>query len=115
MLAESGIGTSEDVQKAKQESEGLGLFVRSLVGLDREAAKGVLAAFIAGKVLRGNQIEFLNLMTDHLTEHGCMDPAALYSSPYTDISPQGVDGVFTSVQVDELISVLDEVRQRAIA
>ncbi len=115
MLAESGIGTSEDMQKAKEESAGLGLFVRSLIGLDREAAKGALAAFLAGKTLRANQIEFLNLVTDHLTEQGCMDAAALYSVPYTDFSPQGVDGVFTSVQVDELISVLGEVRQRAIA
>ena len=115
ILAESGVGTSEDVQKAKQESEGLGLFVRSLIGLDREAAKGALATFIAGKTLRGNQIEFLNLVTDHLTEHGCMAAAALYSSPYIDFSPQGVEGVFTSTQVDELISVLDEVRKRAIA
>lgn len=115
MLAESGIGTPEDVQNAKEESKGLGLFVRSLVGLDREAAKGALAAFIAGKALRANQIEFLSLVADHLTEHGCMDAAALYSSPYTDFSPQGVDGVFTSAQVDELISVLGEVRKRAIA
>lgn len=103
------------MQKAKVESAGLGLFLRSLVGLDHEAAKRALAAFIAGKALRGNQIEFLDLVTDHLTEHGCMEPAALYASPYTDISPQGVDGVFTSPQVDELISILDDVRQRAIA
>ena len=115
MLAESGIGTSGDVEKAKAESHGLGLFVRSLVGLDREAARGALAAFIAGKALRANQIEFLNLVTDQLTEHGCMDAAALYSTPYTDFSPTGVDGVFTSPQVDELISVLDDIRKRATA
>jgi len=36
MLVESGIGRPEDVEKAKAESHGLGLFVRSLVGLDRE-------------------------------------------------------------------------------
>lgn len=73
--------------RGKAQSEGLGLFVRSLGGLDREAAKGALAAFIAGKALRGNQLEFLNLvtdhLTDHLTEHGCMKAAALYESPYT--------------------------------
>ena len=40
MLAESGIGAAEDIERAAAESHGLGLFVRSLVGLDREAAKG---------------------------------------------------------------------------
>lgn len=103
------------MQKAKTQSEGLGLFVRSLVGLDREAAKEALGVFLTAKTLRANQIEFLNLVIDHLTEQGCMAAEALYSSPYTDLSPQGVEGVFASAQVDELISALDDVRNRAIA
>src|SRR6185369_2462482 len=39
MLTTSGVGGAGDVQKARDQSEGLGLFVRSLVGLDRDAAK----------------------------------------------------------------------------
>ncbi len=35
---ESGAGSEEDIARAREESHGLGLFVRSLVGLDREAA-----------------------------------------------------------------------------
>jgi type I restriction enzyme, R subunit len=70
MLTASGVGGDGDVQKAKEESHGLGLFVRSLVGLDREAAKQAFAGFLAGKTLNANQIEFVNLIVDHLTEHG---------------------------------------------
>jgi len=44
-----------------------------------------------------------------------MDAARLYESPYTDFNPQGVDGVFEARQVDQLVSVLDDVRRRAIA
>lgn len=113
MLSESGIGTADDLQKAKAACDGLGLFVRSLVGLDREAAKKALGGFIGGKSLRANQIEFLNLIIDHLTEHGAMDARLLYDSPYTDFSARGVDGVFESVEVDELVSILDDVRKRA--
>ena len=51
MLVESGVGGPEQIVRAKQESHGLGLFVRSLVGLDRGAAKGALAGFLAGKPL----------------------------------------------------------------
>ena len=114
MLSESGIGNAEDLQKAKDTNEGLGLFVRSLIGLDREAAKKALGGFLAGKTLRANQIEFLNLIIDHLTEHGSMEARLLYDSPYTDFSPRGVDGVFESKEVDELVSILDEVRKRAV-
>ena len=114
MLSESGIGKAEDVQKAKEVNDGLGLFVRSLIGLDREAAKKALGGFLAGQTLRANQIEFLNLIIDHLTEHGSMDARLLYDSPYTDFSPRGVDGVFESKDVDELVSILDDVRKRAV-
>jgi type I restriction enzyme, R subunit len=46
----------------------LGLFVRSLVGLDREAAKSALGKFASGSTLTANQIEFVNEIVDHL--HG---------------------------------------------
>jgi type I restriction enzyme R subunit len=115
MLIASGVGSADDVEKAKTENQGLGLFVRSLIGMDRQAAKNALGAFLSGGTLRANQIQFLDEIVNHLTEHGCMEAARLYESPYTDINPQGVDGVFTSAQVDELISILDNVRSRAIA
>ena len=114
MLSESGVGNPEDMQKAKDTTDGLGLFVRSLIGLDREAAKKALGGFLTGKTLRANQIEFLNLIIDHLTEHGSMDARLLYDSPYTDFSPRGVDGVFESKEVDELVSMLEDVRKRAL-
>jgi hypothetical protein len=38
------------------------LFVRSLVGLDRQAAKDALAGFLSGKALSANQIEFVGLI-----------------------------------------------------
>jgi type I restriction enzyme, R subunit len=44
-----------------------------------------------------------------------MDPGLLYESPFTDINPQGPEGVFTSAQVDQLVALLHEIRQRAAA
>lgn len=115
MLIESGVGTAADINRAKSEAEGLGLFVRNLVGLDREAAKAAMARFLTGKSLTANQIEFANLIVDHLTEHGLMEAARLYESPFTDLTARGPDGLFTSAQVDELISILGEVRATAEA
>jgi type I restriction enzyme, R subunit len=115
MLVDAGTGTPEDVALAKKESLGLGLFVRSLVGLDRDAAKQAFGSFLQDKALDANQIDFINLIIDHLTQRGWMDASALYESPFVDYSSKGVDGLFSTAQVDKLVSILDEVRQRAAA
>ncbi len=81
----------------------------------RQPAKEALAGFLAGKTLTANQIEFVNLVVNHLTEHGVMDAKLLYESPFTNLTPRGPDGLFTSGQVDELIRILDSVRATAQA
>jgi EcoEI R protein C-terminal len=115
MLSLNGVGDPATIQKAKEESQGLGLFVRSLVGLDRGAAKEAFAQFLAGTTLGANQIEFVDMIINHLTEHGVMSAALLYESPFTDVTPHGPDGLFTSAQVDDLVSILDQVRATALA
>jgi len=115
MLREAGLGSEDELEKAKQESHGLGLFVRSLIGLDRAAAKAAFAEFLQGSTLNASQIDFLETMINHLTEHGVMKPEQLYESPYTDISPKGVEGVFNSSQVETLLGVIEDIRQRAVA
>jgi type I restriction enzyme R subunit len=115
MLAENGIGDAETIARAKEESQGLGLFVRSLLGLDRGAAKEAFAEFLDGKILNANQIEFVDLIVNHLTEHGVMGAALLYESPFTDVAPRGPDELFKSEEVDQLVAVLDRVRAAAEA
>ena len=113
MLLEGAVGSAADLGRAKKESQGLGLFIRSLVGLDREAAKQAFGQFLVGTTVTANQIEFINLMIDHLTERGVMEPAMLYQSPFTDLTPRGPEGLFSSGQVDQLVAVLREIRERA--
>jgi type I restriction enzyme R subunit len=113
MLAKSGVGAPEDVQRAA--SEGLGLFVRSLVGLDRAAAKGAMAGFIDGRQLTANQLEFVDLIVNDLTERGYMEPARLYESPFTDLAPQGPDGLFQPADVTDIMRALEAVKATAVA
>jgi type I restriction enzyme R subunit len=113
LLMEAGAGTPEDINRAKQENYKLGLFLRSLVGLDREAAKRSFDAFLVGKKSTANQIEFINLIVDHLTQRGWMEPSLLYESPFTDFSPRGVEGVFNSAEVTQLLSILSSIRDHA--
>jgi type I restriction enzyme R subunit len=83
--------------------------------MDREAAKRAFDAFLVGKTPTAAQIEFLNMVIDHLTERGAMEPRLLYESPFTDLDPMGVEGVFGTAEVAQVISILEDVRRRAEA
>lgn len=85
------------------------------MGLDHETAIQAFSQFISGESVSANQIEFINLVVDYLTENGVMEPDKLYESPFTDIHSQGPQGVFPLEQLDLIEGVLTEIRQRAVA
>jgi type I restriction enzyme R subunit len=106
-------GVDQTSLDALRSDGGLGRFVRSLVGLDHAAAKQAFAGFIDGKALTANQLEFLDLVIDHLTARGVMDPKLLYESPFTDFDSNGVEGVFNSTDAATLIQTLRAVESNA--
>ncbi len=114
IFLEEGVADDAEIESIRSEG-GLGIFIRSLIGLDREAAKQAFSSFIDGKVLTANQIEFIDLVIDHLTERGVLDPRRLYESPFTDLDDQGVSGIFELGDVKELVKVINEVKSRAAA
>jgi type I restriction enzyme R subunit len=114
IFIEESVATDEDLARIRDQG-GLGLFIRSLVGLERDAVQQAFAEFLAGRTLTANQIEFMNLIIDQLTEQGTMEPGRLYESPFTDFSDQGVVGVFSMEDAKRVIGVLQEVRARAAA
>jgi len=88
MLIESGAGSPEELEAATKQAEGLGLFVRSLVGMDRQAALDSLSEFVGDKTLNANQLHFVDMIVQQLTENGVVDVGALYESPYSDAAPR---------------------------
>jgi type I restriction enzyme R subunit len=110
ILKESGVADARNLERVKKDDHGLGLFVRSLVGLDREAAKEAMGEFLSDKRMAANQIEFINLVVNHLTENGIMEAEQLYESPFTDIVPQGPDALFGAERMDRLLAALDKVK-----
>jgi hypothetical protein len=114
IFTEAGVGSPDEIERIRSEG-GLGLFVRSLVGLDRAAAKRAFDGFIQGRMLTAHQLEFIDMMIDHLTERGAMDPRLLYESPFTDIDPLGVAGVFKEGEVMQLVQILRDVEGSAAA
>lgn len=114
MLVEAG-GSPEVIKLATEQNHGLGIFIRSLVGLDRETAKQAFSQFVVGTMANASQLEFIDLIVQYLTENGVMDAARLYESPFTDISQQGPEAVFPAAKVTELVQVLEDIRERARA
>jgi type I restriction enzyme R subunit len=104
MFLEAGV--DDTALGALQTLGGLPRFVRSLVGLDRETAKRAFAEFLNGRRLTADQLEFLDLVIDHLTARGVMDPKLLYEAPFTDFDSKGVEGVFEHVDVVRLVQIL---------
>ncbi len=114
MLMDAG-GTPDLISEAKEKSHGLGIFIRSLVGLDHEAAMQAFSEFISGSAVTPNQIEFINLIVQELTQNGVMEPDRLFQSPFTDISAQGPIGVFPPVKLTQIVGVLKTFWDRAVA
>lgn len=114
ILIDAGVASDEQLEKFKGDG-GLGVLIRSMVGLDREAAKSAFSEFTGRYELTADQTEFINMVTDYLTERGVMEARALYESPFTDLSSLGVEGLFESAEVIELITILETIRGRAVA
>ncbi|MDQ9169010.1 type I restriction-modification enzyme R subunit C-terminal domain-containing protein [Oxalobacteraceae bacterium R-40] len=92
----------------------MGIFIRSLVGVDREAAVQAFSEFITGTTAAPNQIEFIDLIVQELTQRGVMDQERLFQSPFTDLNAQGPIEVSPPAKVTQLVQVLHEIRERAV-
>ncbi len=114
IFLDSGLATAEDIEQAKAKHKGLGLFLRSLTGLDREAAARVFDRFQAGRTLTANQLHFLNMLVDILARRGLVDVGQLYDPPFTQLTPSGPEKFFTESDIDTVESVLGQVRSTAI-
>jgi type I restriction enzyme R subunit len=114
MLIEAG-GSKELIGKAAEQSQGLGIFIRSLVGMDKEAAVQAFSQLVSTANATPDQIEFVDLIVKELTHSGVMDAGRLYQTPYIDINPLGPEGVFPTAKVDQLFQVLADIRLSAVA
>ncbi|WP_276204046.1 type I restriction-modification enzyme R subunit C-terminal domain-containing protein, partial [Microbacterium sediminis] len=113
ILIEQGEGTPEALARVTGD-RGLGIFVRSLVGLDRSAAEAAFSARLAFGGLTSGQMEFLRMVVDELTSRGEMDPRRLFDSPYTERESTRIDVVFPAEEHQRIVvDVLREIEASA--
>ena len=91
----------------------LGLLVRSVVGLDRNAAKEAFAEFLSGAPLLADQMAFLDEVVEYLVKNGVMEPKVMFDSPFTNINDQGVMGVFGEEKSKKVIELVRHVNENA--
>jgi len=113
MLFEGDIGTREDFEKAYGSETPLGDFIRSIVGLEKTAVKEAFADFLYTYDLSADQIEFLNLIIDFLTETGKLEPEQLFEVPFTDIHYEGLMGVFDNESAKDLGKIVESIKRNA--
>lgn len=88
----------------------LDFLIRRIIGLDAEAVEREFVAFVTRyPMLTARQIQFLDLLKNHIRRFGAIELKELYEAPFTSLHSDGVDGIFTeSQQVDYLLSVIQK-------
>lgn len=112
---------SDVVESRKRFEESFGsdrpltVFIRSLVGLDRNAAKDAFGQFLDQNRYSSQQIRFVEMIIDRLTQGGMMEPGQLYEPPFTGLHYEGLDGAFGDADADVIVGVIEEINRRAAA
>ncbi|MBI5218016.1 MAG: DEAD/DEAH box helicase family protein [Bacteroidia bacterium] len=107
-------GTKADFENAFGKQP-LGKFIRSILGLERNAAMEAFSEFLSKGNLKADQIAFINIIIDHLTINGTIDNKMLFEPPFTDINDFGISGVFPEPEINRIINILVQIEKNAVA
>ncbi len=109
-------GTKEEFVKAIGDPMPLGAFVRSIIGLDRSSVLEAFSKFLNKGNLSADQQKFVEVIINHFEHSGLVKPKDLYDDPqYKAIHIGGVSGVFKNDNTKEIISIMKEINEKAIA
>lgn len=112
LFEQGSIGSKEEFIKAYGEQP-LGKFIRSIVGLDINAAKLAFGEILSKQTLNSQQIRFIDTIINFLNVKGIIEPAKLFDSPFTDINTNGIMGVFDMDTSTRIVSLLEQINHNA--
>jgi type I restriction enzyme R subunit len=105
-------GTREEYE-ANYGDQPLGTFIRSILGMNIEAANKAFASFINSATLSADQMTFINKIVQFLTKNGRIEKRMLFEPPFTEQHQDGVIGIFDDAQASKIISIVQEVNENA--
>ncbi|MCG8097587.1 MAG: restriction endonuclease subunit R, partial [Candidatus Thiodiazotropha taylori] len=110
----SGIDDKKCYLETIHPDKSLGVFIRELVGMDRNAAKEAFAEYLDESRFNSQQIRFVNTIIDFLTSNGVMSPAQLAQPPFSDIHFEGVFGLFEDEDVSNLTGSIKKIGEAVL-
>jgi len=85
----------------------LHITLQELIGLEPEKVNEHFTDFVHRHPnLTALQVRFIDMMKIYIANNGFIDLAKLYDAPFTNVSPNGIDGVFKESDVYDLVEVL---------
>lgn len=105
MLINLGVTDQASIDDLSEQG-GLATFLRTLTGLERNAAKEAFSGFVVEHQPSADQMEFIDMLIDFLADSGVIDPRLFYESPFTDLDDQGIAGVFPMEQAKEIVTIV---------
>ena len=106
-------GTREEY-KTTYGDQPLGEFVRSILGLDLEAANKIFAEFLNAGNLRADQMTFIQNIIKFLTKNGKIEKRMLFEPPFTEQHQDGIIGIFDDAAATKIIKLVDAVNRNAV-
>ncbi|THD66438.1 DUF4145 domain-containing protein [Robertkochia marina] len=105
-------GTRGDFEK-EYGQQPLGVFIRSILGLEEKAAQEAFAEFLQAGNLSADQMTFIQNIISFLTKNGTIEPSMLFEPPFTDMNDQGLLGVFEDGDAHKVISIIEGINENA--
>jgi type I restriction enzyme, R subunit len=113
MLFEQGtLGTKETFLKAYG-NQPLGKFIRSIVGLEVAAVNAAFAELLQNHNFNTAQIRFIETLIHYFTVKGTIELQMLFVSPFTDLNPRSIMGLFDAQTSDKIRQIIDSVNYNA--
>ena len=107
-------GTKDDFIKSHGKQP-LGKFIRSIVGMDINAAKEAFGEFLNAGSLSADQIRFVDMIIDYLTKNGVIDAEMLFEEPFTTFHTEGIAGLFDEETTTKILTILRQIDANAAA
>jgi type I restriction enzyme R subunit len=110
----SAFGSVQDIELVEEEYGGLGLFLRSITGLEYEAAAASFHEYRSNGEMSSHQLQYIELLVNYLAKNGTVDVDVLYDPPFTGLAPGGPEDIFSEADIAAIEKVLQKVRSTAM-
>ena len=103
----------EKISNVYGKNESFGIFIRSLVGLDREAINKEFSEFLNTEKFNSNQIELINLIIENIVKYGAYSKNEIPKLS-NDILGKSIFNIFTNENdLQKIVDIVDKINSNA--